>query len=556
MAEHKKKKEKNFLVQGSILAIAGVITKLIGAVYRIPLMNIVGDEGMGYYNVAFSIYTVALTLTSYSLPLAVSKLVSARVATGQYKNAYKVFKGAMTFALIGGGFVALLIFFGAGFIASNIMHMDMSVYALRILAPCILVVAFLGVFRGFFQGIGSMVPTAFSQVIEQIVNAVASIAGAYFLLQMGKGIAKAKSNGSYGPAYAAAGGTVGTIAGAFCAMVFVALIFMAYKKILKRQMRRDRGHKKESYKRIYKILFLTIAPVILSATVCNISDFIDNAMFSNIMAAQGFKKSEYASLLGMFGGQYSTLINVPLSVSTALAASLIPSLVATIQTGNRRQVHNKINMVTRFNMILAIPCAAGFIVLGKPILDLLFFTQDNTKAALMLQMGAISVVFFCLSTVTNSVLQGLDDMMTPVKNAAISLAIHIAALFLMLVVFKWNIYAVVLSKIVFSGAICILNAHALRERIGYVQEQKKTFLIPTLAALIMSVVTIVIHLLVELFIGEIAATIIALLVAVLSYGAALVLLGGVTEEEILGLPKGATLVTLLRKVHLIRGEYR
>ena len=164
MAEHKKKKEKNFLVQGSILAIAGVITKLIGAVYRIPLMNIVGDEGMGYYNVAFSIYTVALTLTSYSLPLAVSKLVSARVATGQYKNAYKVFKGAMTFALIGGGFVALLIFFGAGFIASNIMHMDMSVYALRILAPCILVVAFLGVFRGFFQGIGSMVPVSYTHL--------------------------------------------------------------------------------------------------------------------------------------------------------------------------------------------------------------------------------------------------------------------------------------------------------------------------------------------------------------------------------------------------------
>ena len=123
------------MVQGSILAIAGVITKIIGAVYRIPLMNIVGDEGMGYYNVAFSIYTVALTLTSYSLPLAVSKLVSARIAVGQYRNAYKVFKGAFTFALLSGGLVALIIFFGAEFIASNIMSMDMSVYALRILAP-------------------------------------------------------------------------------------------------------------------------------------------------------------------------------------------------------------------------------------------------------------------------------------------------------------------------------------------------------------------------------------------------------------------------------------
>ena len=119
-------------------------------------------------------------------------------------------------------------------------------------------------------------------------------------------------------------------------------------------------------------------------------------------------------------------------------------------------IRDRINTVSRFNMLIAIPCAVGFITLAKPILNLLYFTQDNTTAARMLQMGALSVVFFCLSTVTNSVLQGLDDMMTPVKNAAISLVIHIVTLFLMLVVLKWNIYAVVLSKIIFSGAICIL----------------------------------------------------------------------------------------------------
>ena len=158
-------------------------------------------------------------------------------------------------------------------------------------------------------------------------------------------------------------------------------------------------------------------------------------------------------------------------------------------------------------MLIAIPCAVGFITLAKPILNLLYFTQDNTTAARMLQMGALSVVFFCLSTVTNSVLQGLDDMMTPVKNAAISLVIHIVTLFLMLVVLKWNIYAVVLSKIIFSGAICILNAKALRDRIGYVQEKKKTFLIPTLASLIMGVIAIVIHLIFELFAGPYIATI-------------------------------------------------
>ena len=542
------------MVQGSILAIAGVITKIIGAVYRIPLMNIVGDEGMGYYSVAFSIYTVALTLTSYSLPLAVSKLVSARIAVGQYRNAYKVLKGAFAFAFLSGGLVALIIFFGAEFIASDIMSMDMSVYALRILAPCILVVALLGVLRGFFQGNGSMVPTAVSQILEQIVNAVASVAGAYLLLQVGLDLAKSSKNQSFGPAYAAAGGTVGTIAGAFFALLFIVLLAWAYLKVFRRKMRRDKSRRKESYQQVYKVLFITIVPVILSATVSNISDFVDNALFSNIMAAQGYKKTEYASLLGILSGQYATMINVPLSVATALGASLIPSLVAAVQTGSRKQIHQKITSVVRFNMCIAIPCAVGFLVLARPILDLLFFTQDNGTAARMLQIGAISVVFFCLSTVTTSVLQGLDDMISPVKNSAIALGIHVVSLLLMMVVFEWNIYAVVLSKIVFSGALCILNAHTLRGRISYIQEQKLTFMIPTAASAVMGVVTLVVHLLFELFVGEHVATIIAIPAAVFAYAAALVLFGGVTKEEVLDMPKGATLVNICQKLHLFRGE--
>lgn len=260
MAERRKKRDKNFLVQGSILAFAGVITKIIGAVYRIPLTNTVGTEGMGYYNVAFSIYTIALMLTSYSLPLAVSKLVSARVAIGEYRNAYKVFKCALMFAIVASGVVSLAIFFGANFIADTLMSMDLSVYALRVLAPCIFVVALLGVIRGFFQGNGSMMPTAFSQVIEQIVNAVASIVGAYLLLQMGKEIANTRGDDSYGPAYAAAGGTIGTIMGAFVALLFVIVVFIAYYQLFRKKMRRDRSRKRESYRRIYRILFLTIAP--------------------------------------------------------------------------------------------------------------------------------------------------------------------------------------------------------------------------------------------------------------------------------------------------------
>lgn len=552
MAEQQKSHEKNFLVQGSILAIAGVITKIIGLIYRIPLMNIVGDEGMGYYSVAFSIYTVALMLTSYSMPLAVSKLVSERMALGQHKNAYKVFKGALAFAVIAGGITSLLIFFGADFIASTMMSMDLSAYALRVLGPCILIVALLGVFRGFFQGMGSMVPTAISQVLEQIINAIASVAGAYMLLQAGKNVAKQMNDKSYSSAYAAAGGTIGTIAGAFFALLLLIAIYFAYKKVLKRQMRRDRTKKSESYQLIFKILLATIVPVILSATVYNISDFLDSAIFNKIMAVQGYSKVEYASLLGMFSGQFTTLINVPTSISSALAASLIPTLVTTAQTGSRKQIHGKIYTVTRFTMLLAIPCAVGFLVLAKPILDLLFYTQDNSKPALMLQIGAISVVFFCLSTVTTAVIQGLDDMITPVKNSAIALVVHVVALILMMVVFRWNIYAVVMSKTIFALVNTILNDHTLRMQVGYVQESRRTFVIPVIASAVMGVVALVVHLLFELFAGEKIATVIAVLVAVVTYAVTLVLIGGVTEAEMKEMPMGNKLISICKKLHLLR----
>ena len=551
-----KKKGTNFLMQGTILAAAAMITKIVGLAYRIPLTNIMGAEGNGYYGVVFQVYSLALMLTSYSLPMAVSKLVSARVALGQYKNAYRVFKGAMTFGILSGGIVSAIVFFNARFISEEIMKMGLSIYALRVLAPCILIVAILGVLRGFFQGYGTMIPTAISQVAEQLINAIVSVVGAYLLMQTGRSMASGEVKESYGAAFAAAGGTLGTVIGALTALLFLLFVFTAYKTRLNRQMHRDRTRRLESRKTIYKVLLLTIAPVILSATVYNISNLIDQTMFSNIMAAQGMAEKEYSSLLGLLNGQYDTMTNIPLSVSSALAASFMPSLVATMQTGNRKQIHSKINMVSRFNMLIAIPCAAGFITLSGPILNLLYFNQDNAIPSLMLRIGGISVVFFCLSTVTNAALQGLDRMAAPVKNAAISLVIHVVALFIMLVVFKWEIYSIPISKIIFAGSICILNAHDLRGACGYMQEQKQTFVLPAIASVIMSAVSLLAHLLCVLFIGEMAASVIAIIVAVIVYGIALVALGGITEEEILSAPKGATLVAICRKLHLLKGRYR
>ncbi len=552
MAEEADKSERNFVIQGSILAIAGVVTKIIGAVYRIPLVNILGDEGMGYYGVAFQIYSIALTLTSYSLPLAVSKLVSGRLATKEYKNAERIFRGALTFAIVVGGIVALLVFFGADFIATQIMAMSFSAIALRVLAPCILVVALLGVLRGFFQGNDSMVPTAASQVIEQIVNAVVSIVGAYVLIEVGRTLASETGEEAYTSSYAAAGGTLGTVMGALTALVFLLVLYVLFRRRFRKHVQADKDEKQESYSQVFKVLLLTIAPVLLSATVYNLCGFVDNAMYAQIMSAQGYAESEYASLLGILTGKYDVLVNVPLAFSTALASSLIPGLVTVYKTGDKKQLYSRIDTFNRFDMVISIPCVVGLIVLAKPILDLLFFTEDNTIASYILMIGAVSVIFYNLSTVSNAILQGMDDMMTPVRSAAIALVIHMVVLFIFLTVFHLGIYGVVLSKIVFAVSASLINAHALSKRTGYHQEWRQTFVIPAVASLIMGVVTLIVYELLHLILPGWASTLLSILIAVIVYAVLIVRLGGVTEQEILGMPRGRTLVTICRRLHLLK----
>ena len=551
-------KQKNgnggFLMQGMILAAAGIITRLIGIAYRIPVNNILGDEGQGFYGCAFSIYNIALLLTSYSLPLAVSKLVSARVSKKEYKNAMRIFKSALLFAIVVGALVGFIVFAFSDFIAGDIMSLRLSTYALRVLAPGLFIVAIMGVVRGFFQGMGTMVPTAMSQIFEQIVNAIVSIIGASYLLEMGKRAAATKTDPSLPFAYGAAGGTLGTVTGALIGLLFRWVIFAMFYPTLKRRIIKDKSHSVEGYNDIYKVLFLTIAPVILSTAIYNISETFDQGVFSNVMAAQGHSEKEIASLLGMFTGKYNTIINIPLAIANSLGAALIPSLTATVAIGNRKQINEKINMVIRFVMMIAIPCFVGFLVMAEPILDLLY--SGNTEIpARMLQLGAITVVFYCLSTVTNAILQGVDQMTTPVKHGAISLGVHLVALYVMLIVFKWGIYAVVTGNIVFSLCMCVLNAKALRRVTKYYQEIKNTFIIPIKASVVMGIVTFIVNLLLNLMMPKGVSTILALLVALIAYVIAMLKFGALASDEIVALPKGAMIYRLLQKLHLISEEY-
>ncbi|MCI8835360.1 MAG: polysaccharide biosynthesis protein [Ruminococcus sp.] len=547
----RREKKDDFLMQGMILAVAMVLTKVIGVVYRIPLTNILGDEGIGFYGYAFEVYAMALMLSSLSLPTAVSKLVASRMAMRQRRNAFRVFQCAFVFSATVGILTTLLIFFGAESISVNLMKSPLSVYALRVLAVGLFIVAILGVLRGYFQGLGTMMPTAVSQIMEQIVNAAVSLIGAGILFRIGTNLAEEKEEELLGAAYGAAGGTLGTVAGAVAALFFLVFSFLAYRGVIRRQIRMDRSSKRESYGRILRILLLTILPVIFSTAIYNINQILDLTIFNGIMSAQGYTEKEYMALQGIYTGKYNVLINVPLAVANGLASSVIPSLTAAVAKRDKGQIHEKIEQTIRLTMVIAIPCFVGFTVLASPLMVLLFNDDSATPATLLL-FGAVTVILYSYSTISNSILQGLDEISTPARNAGISLIVHLVALFLMLVLLKWNIYALVGSNIVFSLCMSILNARAIRKTCGYRQELDRTFIKPLTAAVIMGIVIYVLHLVLDLlFSGRFLATTVSVLVAVVVYGIAALKLGVLLKSDFKTLPQGEKIYRFCRRHHLL-----
>lgn len=541
----------SFLIHGSILALASILCRIIGILYRIPLQNILGDTGMGYYSAAFQVYSILLLLSSYSMPLAVSKLVSSRVAKGEYKNAFRIFQDAAIFSLITGLFTGLLTYFGAEKFASFTKYTHSSI-ALRMLAPTLVIMSVVGVLRGYFQGMGTMIPTAISNILEQISNAIVSVTAAYFLFEYGSSLNKAKEAQYYHVAWGAAGGTLGTGVGALFSLLFLIFTFSLYRVVYLRKMKNDRTRYEIDHREAAKLIVVTILPVILSTTIYNVSEIVDSTVFGNIMhSVKKVNEDAYSSLYGMFSGKYRLLTNVPVSIAASLASAIIPSLIASYSLGDNRQVLVKIQSALRFTTILAIPSAVGLFVLSEPVMGLLF--SGNTHIpGIMMKIGALSIVFYSISTITNSVLQGIDKMRIPIIHSAIALVIHIIILAVLLAFTDLGIYAVVITDVLFPLIICILNAASIRRYLGFRQEYVQTFLKPAAASAVMGIAAYFMYNGAKLVFGAGRfTTLIAILTAVLVYAVTLLLIHGIEEEELLRMPKGAAIVHLLKSLHFL-----
>lgn len=539
------------MVQGSILAIASIISRIVGLLYRVPLTDIIGKTGNNYYGTAFEVYSIILIISSYSLPLAVSKLVATRMEAGQVKNTMRVLKGALLFATFSGGLFMAIVFFGADFF-TGILQTPLASIALRVLAPVILIVAVLGVFRGFFQGLQTTMPSAISQIIEQIINAVVSVVAAYFLFGYGMRIGGVLGDSEeYAAAYGAAGGTLGTAIGALSALLFILFIYFVFYKRFKRRVIRDHKPYKESYKTIFKILIMTIIPVLLSTTLYNISSILDQGIFKNIVTLQGYDKKLISEWWGVYTGQYKVLINVPISIASALAASSVPTLAAAYQRQDRKQMRSQIHSATRFIMIIAFPCTIGMAVLGGPIMMFLFNDSDPTSAKMM-TYGAIAILFYSLSTLSNGLLQGINRLKIPVQNAAIALVLQAIFLIIALEGFDLNVFAVVYANAFYAFCMCVLNHIAVVRYSGVRQNIQTTYILPFVSSVIMGVIVFLVYQGIHFVThSNSIACVVGIVAGGCAYFIIMLLVKGIGRKELARLPKGDVLIHIAESLHLL-----
>ena len=540
-------KNSNSLVKNaSVLMIASIISRVIGLLYRRPLGSILGSVGLGYYGYASNLYSILLLISSYSIPMATSKIISEMLAKKEYRGAHKVFRGAMLYAVIVGGITALICFFGGAILLPQ--NQQNALPALRALAPTIFLSAILGVLRGYFQAHRTMTPTSISQILEQIMNAIVSILAAWILIRN-----LAPEGGTRAAIYGAMGGTIGTGAGVVVGLLFMTFVYMLNRGYFRRKIAHDRRSSEQSYQEILKMLVLMITPIIFTSFIYNCSAYADSYLYSAIQGFNGMSADSISAAYGEYSNYYVPLVSIPLAMASASTSAMMPEVSGKYAIGQLDELNRQVNQTLRLTMFICIPCMIGLTVLAKPIMGVLF-PSASELAEKLLFAGSVFVVTDSFSVVTGGVLQAIGKQHVALVNAGISLAVNLASLAVMLFARPGlDIYAVMLSNIIFSLVCCFLNILSMKKHLRTRHEIRKTYVEPLASSVIMGAVawliyTALFHLTRRPFIGLLVAILVAIVVYLVSY----VVISKTTEEEMYRFPMGGRIVKFLRLIRIYR----
>ena len=544
MAARVGKKSGGFIKQAAILAIASLFVRFLGFVYRLPLTNMIGDEGNAIYAGGYYIYTFLLILSSAGLPAAISKLVSERIALRQYRNAHRVFQSALILSAALGTFFAVLLFLTARKMAVLVQSPN-SYYAILTLCPTLVIVAIMAVYRGYFQGMHTMVPTAISQIIEQIFNAFFSVylAWVFLSIQIPEGMTK-------NIPLAAAGGTMGTGIGALAGLIVVVTSYCMIRKALLWRVDRCRQPYEETRRELVRRVLETAWPIIAGTAVFSITNLVDMAMVMRILVHTGFSQTEAEVLYGQLSGKFVTLTTLPVAISTAVATAALPSIAASVKRKERQLVRSKMALTYRVSMIISVPAAMGISALGPQIIAMLF--PNASDGGMLLTVGGISIIFLALCQTSTGILQGIGHIKVPVMGAILGAITKVILNALLIRIPSVNVLGAVISTTGCYLVAGVFDVVVLSRLTGTRFDIVGSFLKPVIGSVAMAAGAIAsYYLFFELLGKPTVSTLLAICVAIMIYGLVMLLIKGINENDLRTLPCGGKLIVVLRKLRLL-----
>ena len=514
-----------------ILLIANALVKVIGAIFKIPLTYILNEEGMGYFSTSYQMYTWMFILATAGLPVAISKMVSESHARNRGYEVKRIFTVSMRLLMIIGVFGCAVLYFGADFFATNLLKNSGAAHGIRAIAPAMLFVSAMSAYRGYFQGLQNMLPTACSEVAEALGKLLIGFSAAYLLA-------------SYGTEKAAAGAVFGVSCGG--AMGFLILFFIYHKNKSKTIHSEVTDSMSDSV--ILKKLIRIAIPITIGASVFSLTSLIDMAMIMRRLQAGGFAEDTANRLWGSYSGYAFPLFNLPPTLINAITVSIVPAIASAFAKKQYDMASQTTCKSMKITILISLPCSVGMSMLSAPILDLIY---NKTNASATLEILSLGIVFVSLVLVTNAILQATGNAIAPVKNMIIGGIFKIAINYFLVANPDINIKGAPIGTTACYVIILALNIIDMKKKMKIRFPVSELVIKPLISVGAMAAVLLFAA---PLFArsGKLIAAALPIALGALVYAIVLVAVRGIDEDDIALLPKADKLTRVCKKLKIIR----
>ena len=525
-----------------VLTVANLLVKVIGLLFKIPMNSVVGDEGMGYYTSAYTIYTFFYMISTAGLPVAVSIMISESRSKGQLKQIKKIFRTTVLLFL-GVGLVGMIAMFLGANTFAGLLKAEPTSICIMAIAPTLFFICISSALRGYFQGFQQMVPTAVSELIEALCKLALGILFALYALDQGYAI-------HIVAAYAAAGLTIGAGLG----MLYLCLTKVFFKEsAYTEEFVAEVGVSDvvDPSGKILKRLVSIALPITISASVMSLTNMIDMVIVQRLLQGNGMTQEMATTVYGNYTTLAVPMFNLPPVLIYPISAAIIPLLSATKSQNDPSRSRTIMESSLRVAVLIGVPCAFGMSALAKPILNLFYRVPESIEmAAPLLRILAPSTLFVCILSVTNAILQACGQERKPVISMLAGAAVKLISNYFLIQIIGMK--GTPISTFLCYLTVTCLNFTFVAKYAKIIPNIVTVFIRPFICGLVCAGTALGAYTLYENIIVPKLATLAAIVTAGIVYVLLIFILKAVTADDVKLLPKGEKICSALKKVHLIK----